>query len=262
MPNYCSNNFTATGKITKKVRSALINADWQFSFNCIDPLPKKLEWTTSPAHIVPDSTDKYAYILDRYTYLSDPEWVKKHTPAERNKEIRHQVRWILTESESQALIKAYWHNNWYDWQCANRWTKRDCCDPNIAKDASDEISVSFDTARSPPSEWFEKLCKKFPQITFELEYEEPGMAFEGTLQSDGEGWFRDDCREYVPTCSMCEEKKDTAEWRENIWLDICDDCLADWAFTKCESCGEWFDEDDDNIKVPSQGPSKCSWCND
>ena len=44
---------------------------------------------------------------------------------------------------------------------------------------SKDLTVSFDTAWSPPMEWLQKATEKFPLIRFEMEVTEESDAFMG-----------------------------------------------------------------------------------
>lgn len=119
--------------------------------------------------------------------------------------------------------------NRYDWSCKNRWCKRNAnweVWDTINNDHT-QINFTFDTPRSPPIYWFAALCKMFPEISMSLDYEEPGCWFEGTIQSDWEGWYRDDEREYQETCNHCDEKHPTAKRYDEAWENVCDACLAE-----------------------------------
>ena len=44
----------------------------------------------------------------------------------------------------------------------------------------DYCAISFDTAWSPPIQYYEKLSETYPLLTIEVEYSEAGMDFAGT----------------------------------------------------------------------------------
>lgn len=65
--------------------------------------------------------------------------------------------------------------NWYDWNIANWNTKWDACDVNIAisnTTMSEAMSISFDTAWSPPEPVFLAMVEQYPDLTFEVWWEE------------------------------------------------------------------------------------------
>ena len=93
----------------------------------------------------------------------------------------------------------------YNWNIANWGTKWDIYNEKITKSeikwiGKNKIYLFFDTAWNPPFRWFEKIVKRFPQLTFEMSYWEPGMFFGGVLIGrNGTA----SCREYSQ--KECEE---------------------------------------------------------
>ena len=82
--------------------------------------------------------------------------------------------------------------NWYDWNCENWGTKWDACNVGVNHDyeqgwVRDEediaISYSFETAWSPPAEWFGRMSAQWPDLKFILNYVELGCDFSGQLVS-------------------------------------------------------------------------------
>ena len=116
--------------------------------------------------------------------------------------------------------------DWYDWSIKNWGTKWDACASEILHNDIDFFRVSFESAWSPPIDWIDNIMKDFPDLCFELEYEEPGMMFGGLLQAqyettwedanwdlesaseccEGEVSFDDD---YEAKCLICGEECDT-----------------------------------------------------
>lgn len=110
--------------------------------------------------------------------------------------------------------------NWFDWNVENWGTKWEIHDAELFIENS-IFSVTFDTAWSPPIQFFESLTKMFPNLTMEMEYEEPGMAFCGIIHysdgdidhNQGEITYVSDCCEkevdwdddYESSCSKCKE---------------------------------------------------------
>jgi hypothetical protein len=69
--------------------------------------------------------------------------------------------------------------DWYTWSIANWGTKWDVSEIIDLIEDETNITLSFDTAWSPPCRWLEKASSKFPSLTFVLKYGEPGMCFAG-----------------------------------------------------------------------------------
>ena len=88
-------------------------------------------------------------------------------------------------------IKLYKHKDWYDWRLSNWGTKWDACESCINNNDIDYFSVSFETAWGPPIAWIDHIQQDFPDLCFELEYEETGMCFGGLLQAQYETIWED-----------------------------------------------------------------------
>tara|TARA_R110002096_G_scaffold410610_1_gene610370 strand:- start:10 stop:750 length:741 start_codon:yes stop_codon:yes gene_type:complete len=88
-------------------------------------------------------------------------------------------------------IKLYGHDNWYNWSIANWGTKWDASEPSIQHNDIDYFSVSFETAWAPPVDWIDHIMQDFPDLCFELEYQEEGMGFGGLLQAQYETTWED-----------------------------------------------------------------------
>jgi len=101
-------------------------------------------------------------------------------------------------------IKLYGHDNWYNWSIANWGTKWDACESCINNNDINFFSVSFETAWAPPIDWIDNIMEDFPDLCFELEYEEPGMCFGGLLQAQYETTWEDAHWELDAASECCE----------------------------------------------------------
>lgn len=74
-------------------------------------------------------------------------------------------------------------SNWYDWRTSNWGVKWDVDEGEAmpAYSSEEEYLYHFDTAWGPPLELFQNISPKFPGVTFEISYYEPGMAFAGRM---------------------------------------------------------------------------------
>ena len=169
MPNHCSNTLGVLGKtedVEKFVAFVTNNGpdkedDKYELFKKLIPMPKELEGTTSPS-----------------------------------------------KSSNEELIKKYGTDNWYDW-CNNNWGTKwgdydidksqvaslvkysypmgiDGCKDydNAIEDTSNSyVHFYYDTAWAPGSD---ELCNalsiQFPELNFNLYYEEQGMGFAGQVK--------------------------------------------------------------------------------
>lgn len=89
----------------------------------------------------------------------------------------------LSEEDIAFLQEQYGSSDWYDWQCTNRGTKWDF---NSAFRVSDD-TLEFDTAWSPPIEFFEHLSGLYPAEVIELEAHEGGCGLHAfyTIKNGG-----------------------------------------------------------------------------
>lgn len=75
------------------------------------------------------------------------------------------------------------YESWYDWNIANWGTKWDLCEVRVDRHDANNITLSFDTAWSPPIEAYGTLEEQ--GFVVEAYYYEPGMCFCG-LYEDGQ----------------------------------------------------------------------------
>jgi hypothetical protein len=93
------------------------------------------------------------------------------------------VRREAHERKQKRNVEKYGFKDWYGWRLAKWDTKWDICASEIQEKHKDEITVSFDTAWSPPIAFYEKMV----ELGFSVKafYSEPGMGFAG-YWNDGE----------------------------------------------------------------------------
>jgi hypothetical protein len=103
--------------------------------------------------------------------------------------------------------------NWHE-LCIEKWgTKWDasevCCD-GIGG------FYEFETAWSPPTEWFEAVVKKYPELHFELRYSELGYCFSAYGEYRGK-----------VLCEYCNDEFALSDLHTDYHEYICDDCLGE-----------------------------------
>lgn len=81
------------------------------------------------------------------------------------------------------MREKYGFESWYDWRVANWGTKWDVVCDQIDGYPYDNnyITYYFDSAWAPPLEFLKTIAPNYPLLSFEMHYEEPGMAFEGDI---------------------------------------------------------------------------------
>lgn len=89
------------------------------------------------------------------------------------------------DTEAYDLYEKYGAVDWYYWRISNWGTKWDVDELQLTEDDYHEKSgvqhyaFRFNTAWSPPEEGIKKLSELYKNVLFHLQFEEPGMCFEG-----------------------------------------------------------------------------------
>jgi len=163
MPNHITNRLTIIGteEQVAQVRAEIKGEreDQYIDFNKIAPIPKELEGTVSPMRII--SQEEYD---EQERKIAEDDF----TENERN--------WGLSRGLTQALAneykKKFGHCDWYGWQTTNWGTKWNAYE-QVEHDAN---VIEFDTAWSTPYSLLVNLSKKYPQVTFEVEYADEDLG--------------------------------------------------------------------------------------
>ena len=205
MPNWCSNELVIKGE--EKILKAFAmfaksynegnfckNNPRSNDFSVIDaqrfiPRPKSLDITSGT------SVDYGLAILKSeqegdHTQLDEIKrypWAKKTWSRKTLINFMIKNKYADIEQAKIALenIKKYGCKDWYEWDINNWGTKWNFCDATVTEFFEDgELVYHFETAWSPPIPVIIKMGEMFPQLRFELDYIEEGMAFKGTLIID------------------------------------------------------------------------------
>jgi hypothetical protein len=119
-------------------------------------------------------------------------------------------------------------NDWYSWNVRNWGTKWDVAVSNnneypeteLVEEKDDHLIYRFDTAWSPPIPAIHNLSLQYPNLTFDLSYEEEqGWGGEITFKN-GEVV---DQKEYETMCRECDEIN-CMEWDEETGETVCQKC--------------------------------------
>ena len=168
MPNHTANTLQLTGdskQITEFIKACIKTTkdeDTQLDFNGVVPMPEELITTTSPTSIMTEKEIKKQW--DDFNKLpKDKQYGDKPFGLG------------LTKKQSNALIKKYGTNNWYDWAVKNWGTKWNAYDIG----EWDGGFISFHTAWSPPTEFIINASKKFPDVSFLNKFADEGGGFVG-----------------------------------------------------------------------------------
>ena len=117
----------------------------------------------------------------------------------------------------KEMIAKYGYSDWYNFCCAKWGTKWNACDVDLQLTSPTSLSISFNTAWSPPTPVIEAIAEKYPFADITLSFYEEGMGFAGEV------FFSKGKMVYE------EEQEINCEWRIEKWGE----CHPD-----CENCGE------------------------
>lgn len=189
MPNWCSNHVSITGnadQLTAFVLAAKTDRT-DISFTNLYPCPQPLMDADS------GSSENYHTIL--YGNISSfvpYSWIPDEIKNDREALLAFvATRGGITVDAArkigelmQANLETYGYKNWYDWSIANWGTKWDI-EGSGDRYSDDHASYDFQSAWSPPIEAFVEISRAFPDLTFDLEYCEPGGGFCGRAEIKG-----------------------------------------------------------------------------
>lgn len=181
MPNWCSNDMEIIFP-TKKEKKRFIkestkelklehDTTWHkkgdvlkgFSFDALIPMPKQLEGIHKGMTTVNDK--KYSH----WREVTGDDGKVKQIP--------------ITNLMLEQIQRRHGATNWYDWNLINWGTKWDVFyDDVVLSDYGDtpKVSISFETAWSPPEEVFNYIYENF-ECDIEVEFDEPGVGYKGTF---------------------------------------------------------------------------------
>ena len=149
MPNWCYNKITVYGnEQTEKIKEVEKLFDSRTPFNDIFP---------------------------------QPDW--KNTPNEKGE--LPQLEQHKNPKTGEIIFETYNFpdgtndDRWYSWRLQNWDTKWEASEVEIELDDSEILRVTFDTAWSPPEGVMTKLREKFPDVSFQCFYDEPGCESAG-----------------------------------------------------------------------------------
>ena len=158
MPNWCYNSLCVSGEkeiLADFVSKTLVprnmsseeeyDESHRFTFNILHPLPKALEGGFSP--------------LPKLEGEDDTQY--KERMAEN--------------------VRLYGAEDWYDWNRYNWGTKWDASSTCIEELDDNNFDLKFNTAWSPPIYWFEKVIPMYPQLEFDLIFDEESQDYCGRM---------------------------------------------------------------------------------
>lgn len=80
----------------------------------------------------------------------------------------------------EEVIQKGFNDAGYDW-CVSNWGTKWDADITLQEETEEKLVFMFDTAWAPPIGFIGKVSIDFPELTFRLDYFEPGVGFEGYM---------------------------------------------------------------------------------
>lgn len=125
------------------------------------------------------------WCMNTMVVSGDPERVAKFVEDHKSVELDHEgtpVGETSLDFNKVVPMPESEEDNWYNWSCENWGTKWNACEASLDyRNGGKDAIYNFDTAWAPPVEWFEKAVQAYPDLEFDLEWEEGGMAFAGRV---------------------------------------------------------------------------------
>jgi len=84
----------------------------------------------------------------------------------------------------------------YTWETIHWGVKWGACDSELVIAHDSYLQYSFNTPWGPPENFLEKIVEDWPNLRFELNYEEPGMGFRGEIVFEEGSLVYEDHKEY------------------------------------------------------------------
>ena len=128
-----------------------------------------------------------------------------------------------------AQAMTFQGNNWYDWNVRNWGTKWDVAvrhdeeypDTELMEESETTLAYRFNTAWSPPMPAIQRLSAQYPNLAFNLSYEEEtGWGGEYDYQ-DGQEM---EIESYDWKCRECDNTEDETPYCETCEHDMCPNC--------------------------------------
>ena len=210
MPNWCYNSLTIEGdkKQIKAIKEQL-NKPFKQSHDSWDKETKEMRLVET---LYPNPVFAFHNIYNHTQEgISDEEYLKQ--PDHKQ------------PLEEALMFKG---NHWYDWNVRNWGTKWDVAvshndeypDTELTDESKTLLAYRFNTAWSPPTEAISKLSEQYPDLDFELSYEEE-TGWGGLLQF--EAGNINEIETYDNKCRDCDTNN-SMEYCDNDCGEICNEC--------------------------------------
>lgn len=131
----------------------------------------------------------------------------------------------LSSAEQLAHKLKFEGRDWYDWNVREWGTKWDACDTYVERTSDLIAKINFQTAWSPPEPIFKAMVEQFPELRFDIYYEEEQGWGGELLGESGE-------------LTLTKEWDIPDSHTDYVRLDREDSCNCAWNDDK----DEWYDD--------------------
>lgn len=221
MPNWCTNTLTISGSekellrfLNKGRRNSNLPRRASIAKALHDHPDDRQEFMLTDWIVRPEIVNRYD--LTNYSAISNSKYRKLVKVGDKmdttGTVVTQEILDDMIAIEKKQL-KKFGVVGWYDWNIKYLGTKWDA-EMNLRLNEDRDIVGEFDTAWSPCIAWLENICPKFPELSFNLKYYEPGCAFcgevnaeDGCIYIDGSEELTEENAEYYG-CSWIFEDED------------------------------------------------------
>ena len=126
--------------------------------------------------------------------------------------------------------------NWYDWNCENWGTKWDSCHVEFIDETANTVDIQFETAWSPPIEWFNYIYSQGWRV--HARYRDEGDMFVGVYENGKDTYIDNPMSVYI--------NRDAPQWLIDEWeYEFIGDL---WCSDRINNKGDLLDYDGNVIK--------------
>jgi hypothetical protein len=197
MPNWVDNSITVHGTPEQMEKfTAWLN----------EPMVLEYEWVNFPNEDGTPNNEKRTKKIDGFSF---------HKVVPVPKEIYGEY-WT-TSGTAKGVRYGETNNNWYNWNVANWGTKWDAREGEIGEPFTvgehTSLTITFQTAWSPPEPAFAALSTMYPELTFSMSYTDESGWFGEGYAKDGE--FYEEL--YVEPASHADYSDNGRECQACMW---------------------------------------------
>lgn len=211
MPNWCENKLTVTGSSEeiKQIRKCLLSKVPQtneviLDFNCLISMPKAVQidcgslgershFLLKKSKDAPFDDEVIEKLISNeakalslslrarqegWTFGGFIQWLEQSDIRQKELGFNLQLGRLYAKN-----LKKYNARHWYDWALSN-WGCKWNATTRYIDEENEHIICDFDTPWVPPENWFDSLCKEYPDLSLQLDYYEPGFNFAGSIKND------------------------------------------------------------------------------